>query len=47
MFFLFGPLLGEDVAADHASARLPTLKERERFREGGVFGGIAVRVCSL
>ena len=44
--FVVGTLLGEVVAAAHASARPPALKERERFREG-VFGGIAVRVCLL
>ena len=38
-----GILLGEAVAAAHASARVATLKEPERFREPGffgVFGGI-------
>ena len=47
-FVEVGFLLGEAVAAAHASARVATLKEplkeRERFRESGfvgVFGGIS------
>ena len=41
--FIVAFLLGENVAAAHASARFDTLKWRERFREAGffgVFGGI-------
>ena len=37
VFVEVGLLLGEAVAAAHASARVATLKERERFRESGFF----------
>ena len=43
VLFEVGFLLGEAVAAAHASARVAAPKERERFRESGffgVFGGI-------
>ena len=41
MFEVLGFLLGEDLAAAQASARVCASNERERLRDSGVFGGIA------